>query len=105
MPLMNFRVAPTSAGIPVLGRTLEVDPTDGGAHIKDAYERLLEEGEPVLVLATVSFPYARKEGIGGMFRAGLGQMQVIMATLLMLVIIGVFGQPATGIICISGIIL
>ncbi|MFC1959827.1 adenosylcobinamide-GDP ribazoletransferase [Chloroflexota bacterium] len=55
----------------------------------------------VLVLATVSFPYARKEGMGGMFRAGLGRSQVIIATLLTLIIVGVLAIWAAPVVLLA----
>lgn len=38
-------------------------------------------GRWAMVLAVYSFPYARKSGLGGFFRDGLGTPQILMATL------------------------
>jgi adenosylcobinamide-GDP ribazoletransferase len=53
-------------------------------------------GRWVAALASWAYPYARREGIGGYFRQGLGRPQIITATVLMLLAVGVLaliGHP------------
>lgn len=41
-----------------------------------------------MVIAAYAFPYARPSGLGAYFREGLGRTQVVLATVLMLLIVG-----------------
>jgi adenosylcobinamide-GDP ribazoletransferase len=45
-------------------------------------------GRWAMVLAVAAFPYARKEGLGGFFRDGLGRVQIALASAIALIITG-----------------
>lgn len=55
-------------------------------------------GRWVIVIATVSFPYARQTGMGGFFRRGLGRVQVIVASVTWAAVLAFYGAalPAVG---------
>ncbi len=52
-------------------------------------------GRLVMVVAAYSFPYARRDGMGGYFRQGLGRVQVAVALVTTVAVVAVWGRDAT----------
>ncbi len=55
----------------------------------------------VMALAAWHYPYARKEGLGGMFRAGLGNTQIAIATFIMSAVIGALAAWQTPLVLVA----
>lgn len=58
-----------------------------------------------MVLAANFFPYARREGMGGYFRQGLGWPQVLAATLTLIAVLALLDSPLHGLSLAVGALL
>ena len=52
-------------------------------------------GRWAMVVAAYTFPYGRKSGVGAYFRDGLGRTQLVVATLSMLIVVGLVSFTTT----------